>query len=90
MPRNDEYAILKAFAILEKTPDGPGLDLPGLDVLSVAKGYGCDAARIHDLETLKPASARRPGARTCPPSSRCRSPGRSRRSSDRPVRESDS
>ena len=28
VPRNDEYGILKSFAILEKTPGVPGLDIP--------------------------------------------------------------
>jgi benzoylformate decarboxylase len=42
VPCNGEYAILKEFAILEKTPNVPGLDPPGLDVVSAAKGFGCE------------------------------------------------
>ena len=42
--RNEEYSILKAFALLEKTPGVPGLDLPGLDIASIATGFGCRAA----------------------------------------------
>ena len=38
VPCNGEYAILKKFAVLEKTPNVPGLDLPGLDVVSAAIG----------------------------------------------------
>jgi len=57
VPRNDEYAILKSFAVLEETPGVPGLDIPGFDVVSIAKGYGCDAARIDDLEAIKKAAA---------------------------------
>ncbi len=54
VPRNDEYCILKSFAVLEETPGVPGLDLPGFDVVSIAKGYGCDAAaRLDDLEAIK-------------------------------------
>ena len=30
--RNEEYSILKAFALLEKAPGVPGMDLPGLDI----------------------------------------------------------
>ncbi len=30
--RNDEYAILKFFSMLEEIPDAPGLDLPALDM----------------------------------------------------------
>jgi len=56
VPRNDEYAILKSFAVLEETPGVPGLDIPGFDVVSIAKGYGCDAVRLDDLETIKKAT----------------------------------
>ena len=41
--RNEEYGILKSFALLENTPNVPGLDLPGLDIVSLAKGYGAKA-----------------------------------------------
>src|SRR5262249_3254505 len=40
MACNEEYAFLKEFAALENTPNVPGLDLPGLDVVSAAKGFG--------------------------------------------------
>ncbi|MFI9785172.1 thiamine pyrophosphate-dependent enzyme [Kitasatospora sp. NPDC051984] len=36
--RNHEYAILKSFARLEDTPGVPGLDLPDLDIASLARG----------------------------------------------------
>jgi benzoylformate decarboxylase len=51
--RNEEYAILKAFAELEHAPGVPGLDLPGLDIVSIAKGYGCDAIRVSDLDAIE-------------------------------------
>ena len=51
--QNNEYAILKSFARLEQAPDLPGLDIPGLDIVSIARGYGCDAARVADLNALK-------------------------------------
>jgi benzoylformate decarboxylase len=54
--RNEEYAILKSFAELEQTPNVPGLDIPGIDVVSIAKGYGCDAARLDDLDAIKRAA----------------------------------
>jgi benzoylformate decarboxylase len=54
--RNEEYAILKSFAVLERTPGVPGLDIPGLDFVSIAKGYGCDAARLDDLDAIKQAA----------------------------------
>ena len=55
--QNDEYAILKSFAVLERAPGVPGLDIPGLDIVSIARGYGCDAARIADSDALKQAAA---------------------------------
>ncbi|MFJ5921100.1 benzoylformate decarboxylase [Kitasatospora sp. NPDC092948] len=51
--RNGEYSILKSFAELEQTPGVPGLDLPGLDIASLARGFGCrgvEAATAEDLE----------------------------------------
>ncbi|MGO9486017.1 MAG: benzoylformate decarboxylase [Rhodomicrobium sp.] len=56
--RNKEYAILKSFAVLEDTPNVPGLDLPGLDIVSIAKGFGCDAARLDDSGAIKSAAAK--------------------------------
>ena len=55
--QNQEYAILKSFAVLEHAPGVPGLDVPGLDIVSIARGYGCDAARVTDLDALKQAAA---------------------------------
>lgn len=51
--RNGQYGILKSFAVLEETPGVPGLDIPGIDIVSLAKGYGCAAERITDLDVLK-------------------------------------
>ncbi|MDT5348461.1 MAG: benzoylformate decarboxylase [Mycobacterium sp.] len=50
--RNGEYSILKSFAQLEKTPGVPGLDLPGLDIASIAAGYGCRAINVDSTEKL--------------------------------------
>ncbi|HGM9948379.1 MULTISPECIES: benzoylformate decarboxylase [unclassified Providencia] len=55
VPRNDEYAILKSFAELENSPGVPGLDLPDLDIVSLAKGYGCigvRAEKLHDINRI--------------------------------------
>ena len=41
--RNGEYGVLKDFAVLEHAPKAPGMDLPGLDIPSTAKGFGCRA-----------------------------------------------
>ena len=50
--RNGEYSILKSFAVLEKTPGVPGLDLPGLDIASMAVGFGCRAVNVDSTEKL--------------------------------------
>jgi len=50
--RNGEYAILKSFALLEKTPGVPGLDLPGLDIESLAKGFGAHAVTVANTDAL--------------------------------------
>jgi benzoylformate decarboxylase len=50
--RNGEYSILKSFAVLEKTPGVPGLDLPGLDIVSLANGFGCRAVEVNSTEKL--------------------------------------
>ena len=55
VPDNREYAILKSFAKQEKTPDVPGLDLPALDLVALAKGYGCDARRVDNPGDLTDA-----------------------------------
>ena len=55
--RNQEYAILKSFAALEDTSSVPGLDLPDIDVVSLASGYGCDAAHLGDPGAIKTTAA---------------------------------
>jgi benzoylformate decarboxylase len=50
--RNGEYSILKSFALLEKTPGVPGLELPGLDIASIAIGFGCTAINVDSTEKL--------------------------------------
>ncbi|MFD7496718.1 benzoylformate decarboxylase [Streptomyces sp. NPDC059832] len=51
--RNQEYSILKSFAVLEETPGVPGLDLPGLDIASVARGFGCRGVDVETTEDLE-------------------------------------
>ncbi|MEU7766493.1 benzoylformate decarboxylase [Nocardia sp. NPDC049190] len=51
--RNHEYSILKSFAELEETPGVPGLDLPGLDIASVARGLGCHAVDVTSTGDLE-------------------------------------
>ncbi|MGH2895070.1 MAG: benzoylformate decarboxylase, partial [Solirubrobacteraceae bacterium] len=53
--RNDEYMILKWFAMLEQVTGAPGLDLPGLDVAAVARAYGMPARDVSGREELTEA-----------------------------------
>jgi benzoylformate decarboxylase len=50
--RNDEYAILKWFAMLEQVSGAPGLDLPDLDVAGVARAYGVPAHEVAGADEL--------------------------------------
>jgi benzoylformate decarboxylase len=50
--RNQEYMILKWFAAFEQVSGAPGLDLPGLDVAAVARGYGMQAREVSGREEL--------------------------------------
>lgn len=50
---NAEYCILKSFSVLEEAPGVPGFDIPGLDIVSLARGYGCTAARVETVEAIK-------------------------------------
>ena len=56
VPDNCEYGILKSFAALGKTPNVPGLDLPGLDLIAIAQGYGCAARRVERPEEVGDAA----------------------------------
>jgi benzoylformate decarboxylase len=53
--RNQEYMILKWFAMLEQVTGSPGLDLPGLDVAAVAGAYGMAAREVSGREELTEA-----------------------------------
>jgi thiamine pyrophosphate-dependent acetolactate synthase large subunit-like protein len=52
---NSEYGILKQFGEIEHTPGIPGLDIPGLDIVAIASGYGVhseEAKNSKELEEL--------------------------------------
>jgi benzoylformate decarboxylase len=53
--RNEEYMILKWFAAFEQVHGAPGLELPGLDVAAVARGYGMPAREVSGREQLTQA-----------------------------------
>ena len=50
--RNGAYEILKSFALLEKTPNVPGLDLPDLDIEALGRGFGLRAVTVDGTESL--------------------------------------
>lgn len=52
VPVNEEYGILKSFAVSQDTPNVPGLNIPDLDFVSLAKGYGCIGKHANNLEDL--------------------------------------
>lgn len=55
--QNNEYGILKQFAQLEKTPNVPGLDIPGLDISALGRGYGAKTFDVASLDEVKNAYA---------------------------------
>jgi benzoylformate decarboxylase len=50
--RNGSYGALRWFAGLLDTPDVPGVDIPGIDFVSIAEGYGVCAAAATSLDDL--------------------------------------
>ncbi len=55
VPNNAEYAILKAFAVTQETPDVPGLNIPGKDIVQLAQGYGCTAKNAGTVDEITAA-----------------------------------
>jgi benzoylformate decarboxylase len=51
--RNGEYSILKSFGELQRTPGVPGLDLPDLDITSLAMGYGCRTVQADTADDIR-------------------------------------
>jgi benzoylformate decarboxylase len=50
--RNGGYGALRSFVAQLGVDGAPGLDLPGLDAVRIAEGYGVPAERIDDGDTL--------------------------------------
>jgi benzoylformate decarboxylase len=55
---NGAYVALKAFGRVLGVERPPGVDLPGLDFVALARGFGCEAARVERAGDLAPALAR--------------------------------
>ena len=53
--RNEEYSILKWFAGIEEVTGAPGLDLPALEVATVAEAYGVSSQAVSGRDQLHEA-----------------------------------
>jgi benzoylformate decarboxylase len=53
--RNEEYSILKWFANIEEVQGAPGLDLPALEVATVAEAYGVSSRSVSARDELHEA-----------------------------------
>ena len=50
------YAILKAFAAFERVGERvPGLEIPDLDIVQLARGHGCEGRRVQRAADLEDA-----------------------------------
>jgi benzoylformate decarboxylase len=58
--RNGSYGALRWFADLLATPDVPGLDVPDIDFVSIASGYGVPGTHVTDLSKLRSLLAETP------------------------------
>lgn len=56
--RNGAYNILKSFSDYLVAPKVPGFDLPHIDCVLLAKGYGCEGERVTDPTKLEQALQR--------------------------------
>jgi benzoylformate decarboxylase len=55
---NGQYAALKSFGEILGTGQTPNFDLPGIDVVAIARGYSCTAARVERAADLAGALQR--------------------------------
>ena len=55
---NEGYGAMRSFSRVMQVRNVPGLDLPGIDFVRIAQGFGCDAVRVVKAGDLVPALAR--------------------------------
>jgi benzoylformate decarboxylase len=55
---NSGYGAMRSFSQVMQVRNVPGLDLPGIDFVSIAQGMGCDAVRVSRSSELVPALRR--------------------------------
>lgn len=54
--RNSDYSALKAFCDFTQVGrNAPGMDLPGIDMVKLAEGYGMSACAVQRPDQLEPA-----------------------------------
>ncbi len=53
--KNGTYGALRWFSRILDAEDSPGLDIPGLDFLAIAKGYGVEAQTVTNREEFRAA-----------------------------------
>ncbi len=51
--KNERYGILKAFAAQMGLSGVPGLDIPGIDIAALGRGYGADAHRCETADQVR-------------------------------------
>ncbi len=54
---NGGYGAMRSFSQVMRVRGVPGLDLPGLDFVSLARGMGCEATRVERVSDLDGALA---------------------------------
>ncbi|MGH2479622.1 MAG: thiamine pyrophosphate-dependent enzyme, partial [Ktedonobacteraceae bacterium] len=52
---NQEYAALKSFSRMFNTTEFNGVDLPGIDICAIARGYGCETLCVDKASDLAAA-----------------------------------
>lgn len=52
---NQEYAALKSFSRMFNITEFTGADLPGIDICTIARGYGCETRCVDKASDLAPA-----------------------------------
>ncbi|MDB5640503.1 MAG: benzoylformate decarboxylase [Bradyrhizobium sp.] len=55
---NAGYGAMRSFSQVMQVRNVPGLDLPGIDFVRIAQGFGCDAVRVAKSSELGPALKR--------------------------------
>ncbi len=55
---NGGYGAMRSFSQVMQVRNVPGLELPGIDFVAIAQGFGCEAVRVSAADELGPALQR--------------------------------